>query len=346
MALALLLVSCGTMRPALDEGQLADSPPQYSLVLVIHGDGNYAYHDTLGNVLKADLEALAKAQSIAEQSPNAEVFIFHQFERRHVLFLFPRRDGRAYYYRNGRLLAEEPYWRDQGDVRFAPEMRLYERFAATRSAPPLRLFLYFGHEFPEFDGLGYDASHSKRRVTVDDLVEGVRGLAGENSKFDLITLATCFGGTPHTIGALAPYARYIIASPDNLHLSYFDLAPLASLDIGTNEAEVAGLADRFARHAFEQLASEVQTAVSVVVYDVNDAGEFLDSVSSVYESTLTAANVAPPASLERCDCADESSYALPEMSKGLTVLYRAPQFGRAKHKQQHSGWECWRLTDQ
>ena len=345
LALAMLLVSCSTAPPAHDEGRLADGPARYSLVFVIHGDGNYLYHDTAGNARRADKEVLAQAQAIAERSPNAEVFIFHQIERRHVLFLIPRRDGRAYHYRHGRLLAQESYWRDQGESRFEPEVRLYEQFAGVQSRPSLQLFLYFGHEFPEFNGTGYDASYSKRRVDIQDLAEGVRDIAGPSRKIDLLVLATCFGGTPHTIGALAPYARYIIASPDNLHLSYFDLEPLAQLDVGPDDGEVADFADRFAHHAFEQLSREVQTAVSVVAYDAHDVGAFVDSVAGAYDRTLTAAKGLSPESVERCDCADDSTYALPGMGKGLTVLYRAPRFGRMKHKEHHSGWECWRIAE-
>ena len=243
------------MPPTPDEGGLDAAPPRYSLVFIIHGDGDYLYHDTLGNARRADEDVLSKAQAIAERNPNAEVFLFHEIERRHVLFLFPRHDGRAYYYRHGHLLAQKSYWRDQGESRFDPEVRLYEQFAGTQPRPPLRLFFYFGHELPEFNGTGYDASYAKRRVTIHDLADGVRGIAGESAKIDLLVLATCFGGTPYTIGALAPYARYIIASPDNLHLSYFDLDPLAKLDVGADDGEVADFADRFARNAFEQLAA-------------------------------------------------------------------------------------------
>jgi hypothetical protein len=206
------------------------------------------------------------------------------------------------------------------------------------------MFFYFGHELPEFNGEGYDASYSKRRVIVHDLAEGVRDITGESTKNDLLVLATCYGGTPHTVGALAPYARYIIASPDNLHLSYFDLEPLADLDVGSEDDELAAFADRFAGHAFEQLAGEVQTTVSVVVYDVNAVGDFLASVAGVYDRALTAASEMSPGSAAHCDCADDSTYARPGMSKGLTVFYRAPRFGRMKHEERHSGWECWRIA--
>ena len=148
------------------------------------------------------------------------------------LLFFPLRDGTFYYYRHGRLLAEESYWRDQGQSRFDPEMELYNRFRAEESPELVRLFLYFGHEIPEFGGAGYDASYKNRTFTVDDLADGLKCITRDSTKVDLVVLSTCFSGTPRTIAALAPYARYVIASPDNLHLSYFDLSPFERLDIG------------------------------------------------------------------------------------------------------------------
>jgi len=50
-------------------------------------------------------------------------------------------------------------------------------------------------------------------------------------------------------------------------------------------------------------------------------------------------------SIEHCDCAEDPAYALPGMNEGITVLYRAPRFGRFQHKESHSGWECWRLLE-
>ena len=198
------------------------------------------------------------------------------------------RDGTFYYYRYGRLLAEESYWRDQGQSRFDPEMELYDRFRAEGSPDPMRLFLYFGHEIPEFGGAGYDASYKNRTFTVDDLADGLKRIARDSTKIDLVVLSTCFSGTPRTIAALAPYARYVIASPDNLHLSYFDLRPLEQLDIGLREGDVSGFANTFARHAFDRLTEDIQTTVTVAVYDVDRVRGFLRSVDSIYDRALTA----------------------------------------------------------
>ena len=104
-------------------------------------------------------------------------------------------------------------------------------------------------------------------------------------------------------------------------------------------------ADRFARNAFERLVDDVQTAVSVVVYDVEDTETFRASVTGAYDRTLARAAGVTPASMEHCDCALDSTYAAAGMSQGLTVLYRAPRFGRMKNELHHSGWECWRVSE-
>jgi hypothetical protein len=310
---------------------------------MIHGDGDYVYHDTRGDAHRADEITLAKAKTVAEGNMQAEVFIFHERRRSHFLLLFPVRDGTFYYYRGGRLLVEESYWRDQGQSRFDPEVELYNRFRAEESPELVRLFLYFGHTIPEFGGAGYDASYKNRTFTVDDLADGLKSITRDSAKIDLVVLSTCFSGTPRIIAALAPYARYVVASPDNLHLSYFDLSPFEQLDIGLQDGDVARFADAFARHAFDRLTEDVQTAVTVVVYDVDRVRGFLHTVDGIYADTLTALQGTTPASSERCDCAEDPAYALPGMSEGMAVLYRPPRFGPLKDKESHSGWECWRL---
>ena len=139
MAVTVLLSSCSANLPVQREAQQAEGGlpgTPYSIVCVIHGDGDYLFHDTSGNEYKADEEALAGAKRVAEENPHAEVFIFHQRPRRHLLFLVPLRDGEFYYYRSGRLIANESYWRDQELSRLEPEVELYRRFRAGQSARP------------------------------------------------------------------------------------------------------------------------------------------------------------------------------------------------------------------
>ena len=261
------------------------------------------------------------------------------------MLFFPVRDGTFYYYRYGRLQAEESYWRDQGESRFDPEMELYDRFHVEEPPGLVRLFLYFGHEIPEFGGAGYDASYKSRTFTVGDLAEGLNRITRDSTKVDLVVLSTCFSGTPRTLAALAPYTRYVIASPDNLHLSYFDLGPLERLDVGLGDGDVPAFAKRFAQHAFDRLTEDLQTAVTVAVYDVDRVQGFLHAVDSVYGRALAKLSGMAPASIEHCDCAEEPAYVRSGMNEGVDVFYRAPRFGRSKHTQSHSGWECWRRSD-
>ena len=285
---------------------------------------------------------------VALQNPRAEVFIYHQRPKKHFLFFFPLPDGRFYYYRNGRLIANESYWRDNEQSRFEPEVGLYRRFRPENQREVLRMFVYSGHEIPEFGGAGYDASYPDRAFTVHDLQVGLDGFTRDSAKIDLMILSTCFGGTPYTIESLGSSARYIVASPDNLHLSYFDLRELDRLDRSLRSDSVLAFAQRFARQSFNRLTRNIQTSVSVAVYDVDSVRQFLHSIHAAYDHTLTALSGQTRASVlstERCDCADLPAYVLPTMSDGVDVFYRAARFGRSRGKINHSGWECWKVVE-
>jgi hypothetical protein len=345
VVLMFFLLSCSSIPPShrvIPMSEESAVPPCYSMVFIIHGDGDYLYHDSRGRAHKADEEALVGAIRVALRNPQAEVFIFYQKPTTHTLFFFSHRDGETYYFRHGQLLAKESYRRDQGLSHFYPEVEFYHRFSAVEQPQSLRLFFYFGHEIPEVGGAGYDASYSHRTFTVNDLADGLKSMAGD-SKFDLIVLSTCFNGTPHTIAALAPYARTIIASPDNLHLSYFDLYPFEQLDVGLQNKDMAAFAKNYARQAFDRLTKDIQTAITVAVYDMDRVHGYVQSVDSIYDHALTTLKGQKPGSFEHCDCAEDSVYVLPGMSEGVDVFYRPPRFGRSKNKQNHSGWECYRL---
>lgn len=347
-ALAVMLSSCSADLPAQRDplqGLALRPVSPYSIVFVIHGDGDYLYHDTSGTERTADEEALAEAKRIAERNPHAEVFIFHQIPREHFLFFFPVRDGEFYHYRNGLLVGSESYWRDKGESRFEPEAALYRSSRPRGPGAATTLFVYCGHEIPEYGGEGYDGSLPDRKFAVDDLADGLKSFKGDSAKFDLVILSTCFGGTPHTIAALGAYSRYIVASPDNLHLSYFDLHPLERLDEGLKGGDISAFARHFARQSFDRLTGDIQTSVSVAVYEIDSVQGFLRSVRGMYDRNLARVNEATRDSLlagERCDCAEIPAYALPAMHRGVEVLFRPANFGRSRLKEAHSGWECWK----
>jgi hypothetical protein len=344
VVLVFILFSCSSIKSIRRESPSGEErePPRYSMVFILHGDGDYLYHDSTGRSHRADEEVLSGAIKVAVRNPQAEVFIFHERPRRHILFLFPLRDGEFYYYRHGRMLGHELYRRDQGPSRFDPAAGLYQRFRSEGRPQPARLFLYFGHEIPEFGGAGYDASYSKRTFTVNDLADGLERFSRDSTKFDLVVLSTCYNGTPHTISKLSPYARTIVASPGNLHLSYLDLRPLERLDVGLRDRDMSAFAKNYASQAFDRLIKDIQTSVTVAVYDVEHVRGYLNSADSVYNHALTSLRSRKSGPVEHRDCAEDSSYVLPGMSDGVDVFYRPPRFGRSSRKQVHSGWECFR----
>ncbi|MDZ7767341.1 MAG: hypothetical protein U5K00_23480 [Melioribacteraceae bacterium] len=61
--------------------------------------------------------------------------------------------------------------------------------------------------------------------------------------------------------------------------------------------------------------------------------------------TLRGESRVYPASVEHCDCADIAEYVLPTITDGVDLFYRAARFGRSKHKENHSGWQCWRKIE-
>ena len=343
IAAGTVLCSCGTFPPVPDE-QATLSPgealPEYRIIFLIHGDGGYLYHDTEGNSYRADEEAVRAAQAAASSNPTAEVFIFHEKPRKHVLFLFAKRDGKFYYYRGGELLAEESYWRDHGTARFAPELELYNRFGVRERNDAVRMFLYFGHEIPEVNGKGYDQSYDDRSFLVGDLGRAMHEMTGDASKFDLVVLSTCYGGTPHTVGALSPYARYIMASPGNLHLSYFDMTPFEALQGTLHKGNVDDFARECARKSFERLRQDIQTEISVAVYDAQLVQPYAASVDAAYNRSLAVLKENGEDLVEYCDCAERIEFVTPGMSEGVEVLFRAARFGRSAGKKGHSGWGC------
>ncbi|HLP14811.1 MAG TPA: clostripain-related cysteine peptidase [Bacteroidota bacterium] len=321
-----------------------NGPLRYLLVYFIHGDGEYLYHDSHGVSVRADEVTVAEARRIAEQQSSAEVFIFHAKPKRHTLFVFPKSDGEMFYYRHGILAGHEEYRRGVETAAFARESELYRRYLGTNRDTTARIFLYFGHEVPEFDGEGYDASYEDRPFTVDTLAAWLRELTGGRRKFDCVVLSTCYNGTPYIVSSIAPYARYIVASPDNLHLSYFSIHSLGQLpDSATSDASIAALTNTFARSAFETLVQSVQTAVSVAVYDASRVQPYLRSVGAAYERSFDAVKQIPETQRARCDCAGIREFERPDMATGVEILYRPPRFGQSKYTTGHSGWECWRI---
>jgi len=344
---SLLFSSCAQL-PIQNYSQVLkenEHAPIYSIVCIVHGDNNYIYHDTTGNKLSADKETITQIIRVAQQNQNAEVFIFHQKPASNFLLFFPTKDGDFYYYRNGQLIANESYWRDQKESQLNPELELFNSYSADNKSEMKKIFLYFGHQIPEYGGEGYDESYPERTFTVSDLATGLINFLGDSAKIDMSILSTCYGGTPFTIDKLGALSKIIIASPENLHLSYFDLAPLEQLDEKLRIGNNISFAKNFAQNAFDKLTMNVQTSVSIAIYDVDSTKQYLNEIRMSYTNTLTNLKLqfqTFPSIVKQCDCAELPSYLLPQMNKGVTIFYRPARFGRLKNKQNHSGWECWK----
>lgn len=348
VVLTVLLSSCSPKLSVLEESkdtEYLSHETHYSIIFFIHGDSDYLYRDTNDNEYNADEESVMKAKKVAEQNPDAEIFIFHQKPKTHFLLFFPLKDGEFYYYRNGQLIANEKYWRDQDKSNFNLEAAFYRQYHAFNQENLIKMFLYFGHEIPEFGGKGYDESYPDRFFTVDDLASGMKSFTSDSIKFHLTVLSTCYGGTPYTIAKLIPFTQTIIASPENLHLSYFDISALERLNVNLKDRDVPAFAKRFARQSFDKLTSSIETTVSIVVYDVTQVQNYLNSVQKDYDRTLDSLKgltQTDQAALEHCDCADIPAYQISTINNGVDILYRSAKFGRSKNKQSHSGWECWK----
>ncbi len=327
-ALLLLAVSCRTVDPAL--APLA-GPLRYSLVFVIHGDANYLFHDEGGRPREADQVALEKARAVARANPEAEVFVFHQHDRRGVV----RENGTVELYRNAAMISKTGYRRDSGGMQ--AEIALYRRLAgAGDGADVRRVFLYFGHQVPELPQPGYHASIPRAAFGLRSLADGIEGFLPAGSRFDLAVLSTCNNGTPTAVTALAPRARYLVASPADLHLSHMATAALHHLE--RREPTEAGLlADDVARDAFLDLTQRVATIVTVSVYDLDMLAPQVSEATAELEARL-----AGDRPLELCDCAEDPALAWVARSRGVTVYYRPPRFGRERDKETHSGLECFR----
>lgn len=338
---AVMLISgCGGAAPLLERLPESSAPPDRTIIFVVHGDGEYMYRDSGGQTVHADEVTVQHAKALAEASPEAEVLIFHEQPRRYSLLFFPRADGHFYYFRNGRLVQSDRY-RRSGDRRLRAIADRVNRFAHPEAD---RMLFYFGHEISEVGGAEYDTSYPDRTFTVDDFSAFVSSIA-RNRHFDLIALSTCYGGTPYTVASLAPYTRYVIASPDNLHLSYLSVEPLAQAPLSADSSAFRGFLEDYLNQSFERLTGSVHTAVSLALYDTDATHPYLTSVLDRHAERHSSASNRRIATLNHYDCAEDETYLASGMEDGVVLLHRPARFGRAQFVESHSGWMCWRLAD-
>ena len=163
----------------------------------------------------------------------------------------------------------------------------------------------------------------------------------ERTPADLVVLSTCIGGTVGTLKALAPLSRFVIASPESLHLSHMDMSGLQGLETW-NGNDLQSFLTEVVWHAFTELTHLTSTVVSIALYDTAAAPPLLDSVSKQYEEKLRKLERDEGVPLEYYDCIEDPLFPREDGGEGVFILYRPPLFGRDQNKSSHSGWECWK----
>lgn len=358
-----LLGACATVRPSPEDlpsdsaeatvlPDSLDSPEPVDLrvVYVIHGDADYSFHDSIGNRLFADREAVKQAREVGRRAQRTEVFIFHQISSKPRLFEKAQKVGNYYHYHSGTMLQRTSYYRADGPYLEA-EAALLRRDADSVKA--FTVFVYFGHEIPPADRKGYFGSDPDRDFSVPRFAQGLQHLDSALNRserppgdkaFDLAVLSMCYGGSPWMLQALAPLADQVIASPAYLHLSYLDTRALANFtaDYARNLArhrkdpytkrDVRALADSVAAQSFAQLKGRTQTEITVGVYRADSLKTFL--------APYAAPAAKPKAKGVWRDCAEDPAFDARKAARGVKLYYQPPRFGLLQAKATRSAWQC------
>ena len=333
LALVLALGACRSAGPVpLPDARrdASTAPLQQRLVIVVHGDAGYLYHTPDGTPRQADAETLREAVAAARAMPRAEVFVFHQRPHDRLLGLLPRDDGTLYHFRRGRLVRRTTYEQTRATPLAAEAALLQVHRAPVPDSALFTAALYYGHAVPERPRPGYHRSRPDVPFGVAGLARGL-GRLRPSGPFDAVVLSTCDGGTPHTIAALAPHARSVLAAPGDLHLSFID-ASLLPAAAGTVES--AAWTHRLAEDAFGRLTGRVATAVTLATYDVDRAAPTARRLARRVEPDTSTA----PTGARHVDC--RRALDGPIAPTGVRVWHRPARFGPRADRATHSGWAC------
>ena len=331
--LALLLGACRSVVPVPTppaERASSTAPLQQRVVIVVHGDAGYLYHTPDGTAHQADAETLREAFAAARSMPRAEVFVFHQRPHNRLLGLVPRDDGTFYHFRRGHLLRQSTYEQNRSAV-LSAEARLVRRH---RAAPPdsslFTVALYYGHAIPETARSGYHRSAPDVPFGIDDLADGL-GRLRPGDPLDAVVLSTCDGGTPHTLAALAPHARSVLAAPGDLHLSFIDADLLPTVASTTDPTRWT---HRLADQAFDRLTARVTTAVRLATYDFDRVAPAARRMADAVQPDTSTR----PTGARHVDC--RRALGAPVDTTGVRVWHRSARFGPRADRTSHSGWAC------
>lgn len=323
-----LLIGCSapkTIPQKQDSGEV-----NYRIISLIHADANYLYHDQ-GESKKANEEALKESIETARNAKRGEVFIFHQKPERKVFFFFPKKDRVFYHYRKGKLINKGKYSPTDGGL--TAEAQIYQSYSSKKDAK--EYLIYFGHEIPTFKDRNYHRSMPDMKFDTDIFTNDLKKFS---SHFDVTILSTCNNGNPYMMEKLRAVTEVAIASPQNLHLSYMSMEKFDLLE--KNDSISNGIfADFFAHHAYDKLSSNLSTMVTISVYWLTEFDDNLKELSKSYTEHLQKTSK-KPFFTDNTDCRDLNIYSEPLHFYGMTVLYKAPEFGKKANQKKHSGWGC------
>lgn len=333
-----ILSSCQSTEQLSSQEVEIDGPIHYSVVTVIHGDSDYLFHQD-GKAYQADEEVLNDVRTVAEEAETGEYFIFHQKPKRKFLWFFTRDDRQLYHYRNGRLTHQERYKveSEQDITPFQLEGDFYRKYASNSSDIDSNYFFYFGHEIPSIGETGYHRSYPSINFSLTTFTEAVDLFTTETlPKFNLIALSTCNNGAPDMVTQLSTKTDYLLASPQNLHLSHFDMEPLRLLENEEIRTQNT-IGQEIAEKTHQRLSESTQTAVTISLFSMNELDEYLNSLYSGYLEYLRGKSKFASENMD-CRLIDELNF--PEPADGVQLWYRAPRFGSQATVDSHSGWGC------
>lgn len=336
----LLIIGCShTSRIYSDRSAETISQPRYSAIYYIHADNDYLYHQSDGSPVRANEHILESAIDVAEQAISGEVFIFHQKSQRKWLRIFPRNNNEFYYYKNGKLQQFTKYRYTSTDVAFmARESSLIQEVRFTRIDEAIQsYFFYFGHEIPHELNSNYHRSTGSLPVSTESFAKGVRNFTSNGQPFDLIVLSTCNNATATMANQLIQSTKFMLASPQNLHLSHIDTNAMRLLE-STPTTTPHTLALEIASRTFDRLSTEVFTAITLSVIDMDQIKDYISELDGYIK--LNRSNSISNYRKDNVDCKEFDFFRMAKYSEGVTTFFRPAQFGRSANATTHSGWGC------
>ena len=341
LLLGYMLSGCSTSSELFRLKSLQENvEATYSIIYYIHADSDYLYHDASGNAQRENKKVLQSAIKVAETAKSGEVFVFYQASEKKFLGLFPRNRSQFYHYINGELTTHLLFRHsDTSEAFLSTEALLFNQYRSQTAKQEHRsYFLFFGHEIPSTGGLKYHHSLPRIAVNTETFSAGIQKFLNTKEQlFQLVVLSTCNNGTPLMATALMSFSEVLLASPQNLHLSHIDSNNLHLLETHPQISPIQ-LANEIAESTFIRLKSEVQTTVTLTVYDFKIIQEQQKKLFSFIDSYLYVANMDYVS--DNIDCDNFSIFESQYFANGIQTRYKGAKFGRNANITIHSGWGC------